>query len=256
MNTTNVRTPAPRRPLLDRPTAMKVAATEYERMAQVLADLRPEDWSRPTACPAWDVRELGCHMVGMAKMASSPLEANRQMKKAKADALAARTDELTALTALQVSERSQWTPEDVVAGARKIATKAARGRRRTPSFIRRRTMPTPQDVGGHLEEWTVGYLIDVILTRDPWMHRMDLAAATGRPPYLTPDHDGVIVADVVADWADRHPADYELELQGPAGGHWQRGNGGEQITMDAVDFCRALSGRGPAEGLLSVAVPF
>jgi hypothetical protein len=26
--------------------------------------------------------------------------------------------------------------------------------------------------------------------------------------------------------------------------------------MDAVDFCRAVSGRGPAEGLLCTQVPF
>ena len=34
------------------------------------------------------------------------------------------------------------------------------------------------------------------------------------------------------------------------------GSGGEQISMDAFDFCRAVSGRGPATGLLSEQVPF
>jgi len=47
----------------------------------------------------------------------------------------------------------------------------------------------------------------VILTRDPWMHRLDLAPATDMPLHLTADHDGVIVADVVAEWADRHGKD-------------------------------------------------
>jgi hypothetical protein len=32
------------------------------------------------------------------------------------------------------------------------------------------------------------------LTRDPWMHRLDLARATGHAPVLTADHGGVIVA--------------------------------------------------------------
>ncbi|MDX1382582.1 MAG: hypothetical protein R3190_03005, partial [Thermoanaerobaculia bacterium] len=44
-------------------------------------------------------------------------------------------------------------------------------------------------------------LFDTILTRDTWMHRTDLAEATGRPLELTADHDGRIVADVVAEWA-------------------------------------------------------
>jgi len=256
MNTTQKPSAGLVRSALDRRTAMQLAATEYDRMAEVLAGLRPEDWSRSTPCTAWDVRQLGCHMVGMAKMASSPFESNRQMRKAKADAASTGTDELSALTGLQVSERDAWTPTDVVAGARAIAPKAARGRRMTPPFVRRRPMPTPQDVGGRLEDWSLGYLIDIILTRDPWMHRMDLATATGRDPHLTAEHDGVIVADVVAEWANRHDEAYDLELTGAAGGHWHRGVRGERIEIDAIDFCRAISGRGPASGLLAVAVPF
>jgi hypothetical protein len=50
------------------------------------------------------------------------------------------------------------------------------------------------------------------------MHRLDIAAATGTEPRLTADHDGVIVADVVAEWADRHGKDFELTLTGPPAG--------------------------------------
>lgn len=32
--------------------------------------------------------------------------------------------------------------------------------------------------------------------------------------------------------------------------------GGEEITLDAVEFCRILSGRGDGNGLLTQAVPF
>jgi hypothetical protein len=107
----------------------------------------------------------------------------------------------------------------------------------------------------------LGYVTDVILTRDPWMHRLDLARATGQDPVLTADHDGVIVADVVAEWARRHGQPYRLELTGPAGGSWSAGTGGEQIVMDAADFCRIISGRpgpdgGQPCGLLTTQVPF
>ena len=34
------------------------------------------------------------------------------------------------------------------------------------------------------------------------------------------------------------------------------GNDGERITLDALDFCRILSGRGDGTGLLTTAVPF
>jgi len=101
----------------------------------------------------------------------------------------------------------------------------------------------------------------VILTRDPWMHRLDLARATGQDLVLTADHDGVLVADVVAEWARRHGQPYQLELTGPAGGSWTSGTGGEEIVMDAADFCRVLSGRpgsdaDPPRGLLATQVPF
>jgi hypothetical protein len=54
------------------------------------------------------------------------------------------------------------------------------------------------------EPWTFGFVIDTILTRDCWMHRVDTSRATGRDPVLTADHDGIIVADVVAEWSSRY----------------------------------------------------
>ena len=101
----------------------------------------------------------------------------------------------------------------------------------------------------------MGYLLDVILTRDPFLHRVDITRATGLPMEATATHEGVIVADAVAEWADRHRTAYDLELTGPAGGHWKVGDG-ERITMDAFEFCRTLSGRAPASGLLATPVPF
>lgn len=103
--------------------------------------------------------------------------------------------------------------------------------------------------------WTFGYLFDVILTRDPFMHRIDITRATGVPMPATAEHEGVLVDDVVREWAQRHRSPYTLELSGPAGGRWQNGQG-ERLAMDAFEFCRALSGRAPATGLLTMQVPF
>jgi hypothetical protein len=105
----------------------------------------------------------------------------------------------------------------------------------------------------------LGYLVDVILTRDPWMHRMDLAAVTGRDPELTADHDGVLVDDVVREWASRHGQPCTLTLTGPAGGSWTFGTSpseGPELEYDAVEFCRLIGGRGEPDGLLKTIVPF
>ncbi len=105
------------------------------------------------------------------------------------------------------------------------------------------------------ERWTIGFLVDVILTRDPFMHRVDISRATGVPIQVTPDHQGVLLDDVVREWGSRHAQPYRLELTGPADGTWKSGAGGEPISMDAVEFCRSLSGRASA-GLLATRVPF
>lgn len=129
------------------------------------------------------------------------------------------------------------------------------GRRRIPGWIRRLPMPEQQVVGGVREQWRVGFLTEVILTRDTWMHRIDIARATGRAPHLTED-DALLVADVVQEWADRHGQPYRLHLTGPAGGSWSAGTGAEEIELDAVEFCRTLSGREAGTGLLAQQVPF
>jgi uncharacterized protein (TIGR03083 family) len=242
----------PRTSTLDRPTLMRLAATEYDRFSALLHGLQPEDWTRATECPGWDVQAMAGHALGMAEMAASIREGRRQQKAAGRRGGVF----LDALTALQVEEHAEMSPQQLTARYAVTGPRAARARRRTPALIRRRTMPIPQTVGGQPEMWTLGYLIDTILTRDPWMHRIDITRATGHPLMLTADHDGVIVADIVNEWAGRHSQPCHLDLSGPGGGSWTFGHAGPDIELDAVEFCRAVSGREPATDLLATQVPF
>ena len=108
--------------------------------------------------------------------------------------------------------------------------------------------PTPpQDQQRHpgQSRWPVAYLLDVILNRDLWMHRVDLSRATGRP-LVSGGHDQQIVAQVVRDLAlGWSAAPVALELTGPAGGFWRLGSGDPVavVRADAVAYLRALSGR-------------
>lgn len=246
---------APRTSELDHGVAMRLAGTEYDRVVALLATLTPEQWSAPTDCPAWDVRAMAGHMLGMAQMAATLREMIRQqagsLRRAKRDT----TDALTALTALQVDKNAALTPGELVDEMRRIGPKAAKARRRSPGFIRARAMPGLQDVGDHQEAWTFGYVLDVILTRDPFLHRIDITRATGAPMRAEPAHEGVIVDDVVREWAGRHGAPYQLVLTGRAGGRWSRGDA-ECVELDAFEFCRMLSGRASGSGLMTEQVPF
>lgn len=240
---------------LDHGAVLALAATEYARVAETLGQLTPAQWGSTTDCPGWDVRDMAGHVLGMAQMACSMRESMRQQLAAKRRAKRDGGLLIDALTALQVEEQARLSPDEVVQGMRTLGPKAARSRARTPAFIRNRSAGA-QEVGPNTEWWTLGYLLDTILTRDPFMHRIDIAGATGVLVSPTAEHEGVIVDDVVREWAERHGEAYALQLTGPAGGHWESGDGGEEITMDAFEFCRALSGRTSASGLLATQVPF
>lgn len=246
------RTPSLRHSRLDRDVAMRLAEREYSRTADLLASLGTDDWSQPTCCDGWDVRALAGHLLGMTEMAASFGETARQIRAARK----AGGDQLDALTAHQVEKFSALSPAELVSRFRDAGRRAARHRRRTPAPMRRMRLRPDQRVGDTTEPWAMGFLVDTILTRDPWLHRSDLHEATGVELELTAEHDGAIVADVVQEWIDRHGQPVHLTLTGPAGGQWTVGDGGPELTLDAVEFCRVLSGRGPGTGLLATQVPF
>lgn len=246
---------APRPATIDHDAAAALAAREYELCGDLLARLTADQWNAATVNDTWTVRDTAGHVLGMMQMVASLPQLISQT--AKSTAAAKRAGDVVAinhLTKLQVTRNAHLSPAELVAEWRRMTPKAVRGRRRIPSFVRRSTLPEAQLVGGQLEKWTIGYLTDVILARDPFMHRLDICAATGLDPAPTSDHDGVLVADLVAEWFARHGQPCRLVLTGPAGGQW--GTTGEEILLDALDFCRILSGRGHGEGLLGTLVPF
>jgi uncharacterized protein (TIGR03083 family) len=229
---------------------MAFSAEEYRRIGTLLADLGEEDWQRRTDCSEWDVRELVAHLIGNAEMSASMREMGRQQKLGKR--LRPGANGIDGMTAVQVHERADVPPERLLRDLADVAVRAVRARGRIPAPVR--AVPVP--FGPPLGTRPLGYLMDRIYTRDAWMHRIDLARATGHPLELTAGHDGRIVADVVAEWARAHGQPYRLTLTGPAGGTFTRGADGEEITVDAVEFCRILSGRGTGTGLLAHPVPF
>jgi uncharacterized protein (TIGR03083 family) len=249
---TTVLTPIDQVPAFSRTEAAVLATQENERLAALLASLDPDDWTTQTDCAEWDVRALASHVLGaMEGHVSFPqfVHQLRLGKKAAGD-----RPDVDGMTEVQVRERVDLGPGEIVKRMTVLAAPAARARKRRSSVLGR--VPMKVEVDKVMERWTLGYLFDVILTRDAWMHRVDVSRATGRPLELTPDHDGRIVADVAAEWARRHGRPFRLHLTGPAGGTYTRGDGGEEITVDAVEFCRILSGRGSGTGLLAQPVPF
>lgn len=238
-------------PAFTRAEAVGLAAAETARMAAFLDALRPDEWRRPTDCPAWDVRALAGHVLGMVEgFTSLPRMVGGMVAGGRR---AGDGPFIDGLTAVQVERNAALTTRELVRRLEVAGPAQARWRGRVRLL---RAVPMTEEVNGASETWRLGYLLDVVLTRDTWMHRVDAARATGRAMVLTPEHDGRIVAHVVAEWARRHDRPVRLHLTGPAGGSFTSGADGPEITLDAVEFCRTLSGRAQSEGLLATGVPF
>jgi uncharacterized protein (TIGR03083 family) len=238
----------------DRERALHEAEVAYQRFVDAVASLTPGQWEMPTECTGWDIRTMAGHVLGAMRAAASLMEFASQQIEVKRRSRRSEENDTDLMTEIQVERTASLSPSDLVAELGSLVGPAARGRRGTPGPMRR-LVSFPVEVPGMKERWNLGYLVDIILTRDAWMHRIDVARALGSEPLLTADHDGWIVAGVAQEWLDRHGQPVDLVLEGPAGGRFGDPTA-EAVCLDAVEFCRITSKRAPGEGLLQVAVPF
>jgi uncharacterized protein (TIGR03083 family) len=238
---------------IDHDEAMALAEGEYRRVLALVGSLTDADWSRPTECTGWDVKAMLGHLLGMLELQADAEERVRQVKTAAGIAAQTGGHRLHEMTALQVREHAHLTPAELIQALHDAVPRGLAARQATTA--EQRAVPYLTELPGE-DPWTFGYLFDIIHTRDPWMHRVDLSRAIARDPELTVGHDGRIVADVVAEWARRHQQPFKLALTGPAGGSYDAGECGPVLHLDAIEFCRILSGRAQANGLLSTSVPF
>jgi hypothetical protein len=196
---------------------------------------------------------VAAHVVGSATGQASPREFARQVRKGR-PLIADIGGQYwwDGMNQLQIRERAGLSTEQLITEWDVASARALRARTRLPRPIARLPLLSlPAPVGRQ----PLSYLFDIGFTRDVWMHRIDLARATGKTLDLDPGHDGRIVADLVAEWGGTHGEPFTLSLDGPAGGEYRSGTGGEHVDMDAIEFCRILSGRGQGTGILRHPLP-
>ena len=234
-----------------RAEATSLAATEYGRFAALLRALPPAAWDLPTACTRWSVRDVAAHVVGETEAFASPREFVHQWRPASRVRREIGSPWLIdGVNEVQVRDRRTTPPAELVARLVAAAPRATRTRTRLPRPLRAVPVDFPPPVGRR----SVAYLVDLVITRDVWTHRVDIARAADVDLVLTPSHDGRIVADIVSDWAATHPDPFLLELTGPGGGTYRRG-ATAATTIDAVEFVRVVSGRAGGEGVLAHPLP-
>jgi len=143
---------------------------------------------------------------------------------------------------VQIDDRRNRSEQQLIDELVRLAPRAVRARRRVPGLVRRTKPPSgfamPPD-------YTFGHVLDVVIVRDVWMHRIDIARACGRE-FTSIETDAEVVAQVVRDLA-RHwtGSALLLELTGARGGRWLIGEGEPVATarIDTAAYGRLLSGR-------------
>ena len=236
-------------PPLGHAEAMRLAERECERMLDLVRRLEDTDWSRPTDCTEWSVKDIVVHQLGEAAAVGSIREMVHQMRAARR--LPKTMTTVDRLNAVHVEERRHLAANQLPELLAPALRKALRARRRAPALLRKIRMSA--DNFGRV---SFGYLYDIVLTRDSFVHRVDITRATSKWMTVTADHEGRLIADIVRDWAKRHGKGFTVRLSGPGGGHYRGNAGGEELELDALEFCRVLSGRAPGDGLLKTAVLF
>lgn len=237
---------------IKRSEARVLAEEEFRRFADLIATFSADEWDRPTDCTGWDVRKMALHILGAGDaQASFPQFVHQLRRGVPINKEIDSHHWVDGLNELQIRERAHLSDAEIVAQLTAIGPKAVKGRWRTPAPMRYLPISFGPPVG-----WKpLKYLLDVGFTRDVWAHRIDVCRATGREMQLTADHDGRLVADIVDEWAAIHGQPFELVLEGPAGGKFSQGVGGERVDIDAVEFIRVLSGRVPGTGVLANPLP-
>lgn len=226
--------------------AREVNEAEIRASLALMRSLDDDAWSKPTSCPGWTVRDMVAHEVGQYEELPKPWLMITRIRRAR------RTHPglgpLDGHNASQIDDRRGVPGERLVHEFARLAPKGVRSLGRMPAPVRRRirtSMIFPE--AKELAEDSVEYLNSVLIARDTWMHRVDIADATGAELVLDA-HDREIVNQVLLDLAlgwTGPPC--LLELSGPAGGRRRLGSGPPVVTLRAgtVAFVRHLSGRPP-----------
>jgi uncharacterized protein (TIGR03083 family) len=221
--------------------AYHLMKTALARFLELVEDLDPEDWDKPTLCTEWSVRDILAHQAGGYASGTGYREMIRQgSRRPKPGQLIEDT-----INAFQLQERAGKSPAELIAELRQVGPIAAR--KWAYDFRLAKLISIPHPIAGKL---SFRYLMWVIHSRDTWMHRLDICRATGREFEQTHEHDSRIVELVVKDVSDILARKFDgpalvLDLAGFAGGTWKIGKGepAATIRMDVLEFNIFASGR-------------
>jgi uncharacterized protein (TIGR03083 family) len=231
----------------DRNQCVDVLAAEVSAITAAVGDLSADDWSRPTMSTGWSVRDMLAHVGGQWEEMAHFSRLLGRLRTAR-HRYPGRTV-LDGHNQVQLDDIADQPTDVIVGRLQSFGPASVRVLRRLPGVMRRTPtrwfFPEPP-----LPEPGLGYLFDVVVARDTWMHRLEIARATDRA-FVVGAHDGYVVAQIVRDlgvaWTGPPTT---LEVTSRAGGTWTLGRGAptQTVSVDPLELALSLSGR-PATGI-------
>ena len=153
---------------------MRITVVEFDRMTALFRQLGGDDWTRPTDNDQWDVRATALHLLGAAEANASLRESVRQFTRGKRLFKQIGGNHwVDGINEIQIRDRAGVANDQIADRYAAAAPGAVKVRRRIPGPVRKLRVI---DMGPPIGKETVGYLMDMVYTRDVWMHRVDIAA--------------------------------------------------------------------------------
>jgi uncharacterized protein (TIGR03083 family) len=243
MNTINSAVRAREITRADRPTARRHRDAEIQAWHELMEKLHGTDWQRRTVCDEWDVADVVGHLCGQAEDVIRPWAfplRDRRAKRVYPD-----VPLLDAHMLVQADDHRGTAPAELRARFDRLWAKATRTISRNPGLIRRMKVKIEGIPG--FDKLDLGYIQDILLPRDLWMHRDDVCQAVGQKFDAGPYAEEV-VAQVMLDLEEGpfwQGMPVVLVLSGQGGGTYRLGRDEPIATVrtDAVGYMRTLSGR-------------
>lgn len=230
--------------------AAQIATVELQQVLNLLEKLDGADWIQPTDCTAWNVRDMTAHLAGGCAGWASLRHFFRQT--ILNPHMRTMDVPIDAINRRELEDRADKTPSQLIDELRDVGPKAIRNRKRLPGFLRKIKIDAKPLPG----KMTFAYLVDVIYSRDQWMHRMDICRATGKPWVINPDHDrrllDLIIRDMALTLAGR--LSVIVNVTGALIASYRFGSGEPQaeVEIDLFTLNRRSSGRITADETLEM----
>jgi uncharacterized protein (TIGR03083 family) len=220
---------------IDDAEAERLYAELTASMTGLLSDLSPEEWGKPTECELWRVRDMIAHLTGWSEAIASTRELVHQtfgsvMRRGEFGNV------IDAQNQVQVDDRSSLSVDELLQRFTTAAPLGAARRRKISKAVGWLPVFVPY-LGGRID---LRYVTNVILTRDIYMHRIDISRATGRP-YRAGAADQRVFDDIVRDWFERSKAAARLVIEGEIRGTYvSEATPTATLKADGVEWTRML----------------